>query len=499
MKRFLLEKDFRSEFLKKVADPSLKYYWQNEYPMVSKRISPLLTRIDTFLRPKIIRNMLAQSHGIDLRKLMDENKTVLIKLSQGLIGEENSFMLGSLFLAKFNQAALSRQNLSKEQRSPFLLFCDEFQNYITPSIEKILSGTRKYGLGLILAHQELAQIKDSQVLNSVISNPFTGICFRLGDSDAKKMSDGFSYFNENHLQELERGKAIVRSGSRSQDFNLETFPLDNIDEGNSSIIIKNSREQYGVTKDVVEKKLNELYVTKENSPPKSSEKADVKKEPVVVKEEPIIENINSKDSPSKTNTDEKSTQQEPLPQSIPSEDFEARKTEYLEQATKQEKVRKHRSTQYRVRSLAQQRGFKCQLEKETSSSGKIDVALQFDDYKVAVEISVANSVDYEIQNIKKCLDDDYNLVFMVSDAREHLKKIKTKALNIIDAKFHHRIHFMNSDEISTYLDALQIKPEKNEKRVRGYKVKVDYKLNENQDHKRSEITKIIMDALRKKK
>ena len=104
LKRFLIEDVFRNSFLKNINDPSLHYYWNNEYPMVKKRIAPLLTRIDTFLRPKLVRYMLAQKKGVEISDCLAENKIVLLKLSQGLIGEENSYLLGSLFLAKFNQS-----------------------------------------------------------------------------------------------------------------------------------------------------------------------------------------------------------------------------------------------------------------------------------------------------------------------------------------------------------------------------------------------------------
>lgn len=212
LKRFLLEDKFRKEFLTSVDDPSIHYYWNNEYAMVSKRIAPLLTRIDTFLRPKVIRYMLVQTGGVDFKQCIEEKKIVLIKLSQGLIGEENSFLLGSIFLSKFNQVAQGRQSLPKSQRDPYYIYLDEFQNFITPSITRILSGARKYGLGLVLAHQELGQIDDTKILNSVISNPYTRICFRLGDADAKRLENGFSYFEQSDLQSLGTGEAIMRVG-----------------------------------------------------------------------------------------------------------------------------------------------------------------------------------------------------------------------------------------------------------------------------------------------
>ena len=121
LKRFLLEDTFRKEFLTSVEDSSIHYYWEHEYYMVKKGIAPLLTRIDTFLRPKIIRSMLAQNKGIDFKKCIENKKIVLIKLSQGLIGEDNSYLLGSLFLSKFNQVAQGRQSLSKSARHPYYI------------------------------------------------------------------------------------------------------------------------------------------------------------------------------------------------------------------------------------------------------------------------------------------------------------------------------------------------------------------------------------------
>ena len=90
-----------------------------------KGIAPLLTRIDTFLRPKTLRHMFAQKSGVNFEACIESNKIVLIKLSQGLIGSENSYLLGSLFLSKLHQAAQSRQQLEKSQRNPFYVYLDD--------------------------------------------------------------------------------------------------------------------------------------------------------------------------------------------------------------------------------------------------------------------------------------------------------------------------------------------------------------------------------------
>jgi hypothetical protein len=189
--------------LKTVQDPEIVYYWEKSFPLlVGKPQGPILTRLDTFLRPKLIRYMVAQKeNSFDLGGVMNEGKIFLAKLAQGAIGEENAYLLGTLLVSKFQQLAMSRQEIAAALRRNFYLYIDEFHNFVTPSMASILSGARKYRLGLILAHQEFQQLvsRDADVASAVIANPYTRICFRLGDYDAKKLADGFSHFEAKDL------------------------------------------------------------------------------------------------------------------------------------------------------------------------------------------------------------------------------------------------------------------------------------------------------------
>src|SRR5262249_55649499 len=89
LKRFLVEPESRETFLPTVNDPDVVYYWTREFPLLSGRPqAPLLTRLDTFLRPKLIRYMVGQKEDrLDFRSMMDERKIVLAKLAEGVIGE----------------------------------------------------------------------------------------------------------------------------------------------------------------------------------------------------------------------------------------------------------------------------------------------------------------------------------------------------------------------------------------------------------------------------
>ncbi len=490
LKRFLLEDRYRAEFLQSVDDPSIHYYWEHEYSMVKRGIAPLLTRIDTFLRPKTVRYMLAQTGGVDFRACIEDKKIVLIKLSQGLIGEDNSFLLGSLFLSKFNQVALGRQSLPKSERHPFYIYCDEFQNFVTNSITTILSSARKYGLGLILAHQELAQIDDAKVLNSVLSNPYVRICFRLGDVDAKRLESGFSYFEQSDLQSLGIGEAIVRIGSSNNDFNLGTKALDTIDVKNAQSkrtqIVKQTQEQYGTKCEDVEALL-ELLLPQRNKKPKKT-KVTKPLNTVPTEIEPLVK------PPQPTEVSNNTVVEEPI---IESSDFEKQKQDYLETEQKKQVERKHSSLQNYIKTIAIQQGYKTVIEHALDNESRVDVSLTRDKVNIAIEISVTNSIGYEVQNIKKCLDAKYNFVVMVCDNETHLYNIKEKARAEISKKQHKQLHFINSSSFSELLIAISPKEKVVEKRIKGYRVKTSYSSQPNANT--SSITKIIAQSLQRKK
>ncbi len=493
LKRFILEDKFRNEFLKNVDDPSLHYYWKNEYPMVRKRIAPLLTRIDTFLRPKTVRYMLAQKEGIDFKACIEEKKIILIKLSQGLIGEENSYLLGSLFLSKLNQVALGRQNLSKSERHPFYIYLDEFQNFITPSITSILSGARKYGLGLILAHQELAQIEDTKTLNSVISNPHIRICFRLGDTDAKKLESGFSFFEQSDVQSLGIGQAIMRIGSSSNDFNIQTAPLTKQNEEITQLIrtqvVEQTRSHYGKERSHIEQIIVDLLPKREGK----TESKDVK----LKEEKPTIEPLTTNNE---TQQEIESKPEIELQTEIKTP-LEEQKEAYLESVTEKERTQKHRLLQEYVRTIGLQRGFKATLEDELPNGKRIDVTLVKDELRIAIEISVTNTIDYEVQNIKKCLEAEYSHIYMISESKVHLKNIAKKAKEIIDKPLLKKVRYLPSQELSQQLDTFTQKKSKNNKRVRGYRVTSNHIdiASPQAEEKNENIQKIILTNIKPKK
>ena len=260
LRRFLIEPAFREKHLKSVRDPDIVYYWKKGFAQLSgnKSIGPAITRLDTFLAPKPIRYMVSQTvNRLDFGDILDTGKIFLAKLSQGQMGKENAFLLGSLLVAKFQQLAMGRQAQREAARRDFWLYIDEFQNFITPSMTEILTGARKYRLGLILAHQELRQLeRDREVASAVLSNPYTRVVFRVGDADARALESGFSFFEARDLQNLETGQAICRVEKADGDFNLSIPFPEEIDPAAAGAtrqaVIAASRRKYATPRAEVE-------------------------------------------------------------------------------------------------------------------------------------------------------------------------------------------------------------------------------------------------------
>jgi type IV secretory pathway TraG/TraD family ATPase VirD4 len=71
----------------------------------------------------------------------------------------NSQLVGRMVAMQIKLAALKRSKLDAKDRKNYFLYIDEFQNYVSKSIESILSEARKYKLGLTIAHQYIDQLK----------------------------------------------------------------------------------------------------------------------------------------------------------------------------------------------------------------------------------------------------------------------------------------------------------------------------------------------------
>jgi hypothetical protein len=159
---------------------------------------------------------------------MNEQKILLINLSKGKIGEENSSFFGAMFLTKIKQAGMSRAKLDPKDRADFYLYVDEFQNIVTDTFENILSEARKYGLNLIIAHQYIAQLLP-KVQQAVLGNVGSIVTFRVGGDDATKLKPEFApVFDVKDMINLGVGEFYIKmtiDGESYDPFSGETLQV----------------------------------------------------------------------------------------------------------------------------------------------------------------------------------------------------------------------------------------------------------------------------------
>ncbi|MBN1325405.1 type IV secretion system DNA-binding domain-containing protein [Candidatus Falkowbacteria bacterium] len=263
--RLLVDKEYRNKVIAKVQDPVVRQFWTEEYTKYGgqfqvEAIAPIQNKVGQFLSTSLIRNIVGQvQSSIDLRKVMDEGKILILNLSKGRIGEDASALFGSMMVTKLQLAAMSRVDMPEEERKDFYLYVDEFQNFATDSFADILSEARKYHLCLNIAHQYVEQLGEV-VQPAVFGNVGTMIVFRIGAADAEFLEKEFAphILPEDliNLPKFEYYTKLMIDGVSSEPFSARGLPpIFRGSMGNEEKVIKVSRERYAKPRDIVEDKI----------------------------------------------------------------------------------------------------------------------------------------------------------------------------------------------------------------------------------------------------
>jgi len=215
--RALTDQKYVQEILPLVKDPIVRRYWTDQIAQTSdfhksETLDYIASKFGRFVTNKMIRNIIGQSKSsLNFREAMDTGKIVFLKLSKGLLGEEDSNFLGLILVPKILAAALSRQNVPREQRKPFYFYVDEFQNFATPDFAQMLSEVRKYNVSLTLANQFISQL-DEQVRDAILGNVGTLMTYRVGMQDAAILAKEYEpVFSETDLTNVPAQNIYVKT------------------------------------------------------------------------------------------------------------------------------------------------------------------------------------------------------------------------------------------------------------------------------------------------
>jgi len=263
----LTDRNYRQKVVEYITDDMVKRFFAIEFADWSEKfdtdaIIPLVNKLGQFLSDPLLRNIFGQKQNkIDISKLMNEGKIILINISKGRLGEENSSFLGSIFLTKIKQAGMERAAIPEKDRVDFYLYVDEFQNVVTQTFENILSEARKYGLNLTIAHQYVGQII-TKVYQAVLGNVGSVITFRVGGEDAVKLKPEFApVFDVKDMINLAVAEFYIKmtiDGESYDPFSAETLRvLPPTHPSYREEIIAASRRKYSIPKDDAQKLINE--------------------------------------------------------------------------------------------------------------------------------------------------------------------------------------------------------------------------------------------------
>ena len=207
--RLFTDDGYREFKLKKVTNAVVKNRWEKTYNSMWDRekqeiIPYFSSKFVSFNTNRLIRNIIWQTKSaFKFDDIMNNQKILLINLSKGKIWEMNAQLLGMIIVSKVYNSAMARASIPESERKDFYLYVDEFQNFVSGTFADILSEARKYRLGLIMAHQYIAQLDPakwlgdswggkSDVKAAVFGNVGTMMSFKVGAPDAEFLEKEYS-------------------------------------------------------------------------------------------------------------------------------------------------------------------------------------------------------------------------------------------------------------------------------------------------------------------
>ena len=255
---------YRQEVIAQIQDPLVKKFWTTEFSgwneqFSGEAITPIINKIGQFIANPIIRNIVGQTKSsIRIDEIINGEKILIANFAIGKLGEENSALLGAMFITKLWQAAVARASLSEEDRKDTFLYIDEFQNFATSAFGNILSEARKYRLNLTVAHQFMQQLPE-EVRSTIFGNVGSIISFRIGGEDAAILEKEYTpTFSSSDFLNLDMRNFYVKmtvDGQTALPFSGKTLDFPKPDEDLANDIVRTSRDRYARPKLDVEKEI----------------------------------------------------------------------------------------------------------------------------------------------------------------------------------------------------------------------------------------------------
>lgn len=504
---FLTRRSFRAVVLEGISNPTAKEYFRRFDSLTDNaqltRIEPVMNKIDAFLADERMRQMFSSPKStFGLREAMDGKKHILINLNKGKL-KGSSDLLGSLFMAKIQMAAFSRSNLGKNQRVPFYLYVDEFQNFATESFKVVLSEARKYGLSLIMAHQSLSQISD-ELKSLILGSAGIQVYFRVNRQDAQTLAkEAFQYSGNwereiKELQHLPPRMCYVKHKIQGGVKRLRTRKV----EAASEMPGVNEEKRSNLSPLGMKFLLSrEELVAEASQRQRLIEDAAKAKAPALPeKAAPVPPEAVSEPIPSESIDRAKRPRQPEneairVPANIELPDVPPASV------VKDVKVeREHKRLQHLIKQLAEKSGYLATIEQPTADGvGRVDVGLEQDGKRIACEVCVTTPPEHELANIRKCLASEYDIVILCSPEKKALEKIRTLCTKKLAEPELQKVLFLEPDALVMFFEEEAAKNAGKTGKVKGYKVKLNFQPQSEAEKKskRQAVAQVVLQSFQR--
>jgi len=505
--RFFLSyehKSVRDSIIAQIRSPAVREEWMNLLASSTKhgfvgRLESVGNRLQRFVAHPTIRRMMSVStNSIDIEALTNGKHSLIANLQPSdLLSEDVARITGTLLLNEIWEVVRRRKVRGGKRPRDFFVIIDEFQNFATPDVSTMLDEGAKYGLHLILLHQRLSQLNAD--LQGAIKNAHTRCIFGgLPKGEAEEMLYGSKPSTPIAEPKEDVNATVMHS---RQHFTLRR-PEKRLEFVTTPLV-----EEYGLGSETVERYVAQklaryLTVREVDALLDRMHRPDRSTIEPAESTIPVADNFNtaaprSPSVPSKrprvvsdpkpTPAASYSTQAIPLPTPSPVLGRGGRQHKYLQQL---------------VKRMAEDKGYRVTIEKPILGGlGSVDVALERDTVTVACEISVTTTVDHEITNIEKCLAAEFTHVVLISPERRFLKTAKTLLVQALGEASVKRVRLFTPEDFLTFLEDLDKNAVHDVTSVRGYKVKVKYRVTSGDDQKarKEAIAHTVVQALRRLK
>lgn len=268
--RLFIDDAFQKYKVSKCKNTVVRQFWDNEMAQTGDRekqemIPYFTSKFGPFVTNTTMRNIIGQpKSAFNIREVMDQGKILLVNLSKGMIGDVNAQLLGLIFVNKVSMAAMSRADIPEADRVPFFLYVDEFQNFATDAFADILSEARKYKLALVMAHQYIAQLnntqgyeKQSKLKDAVFGNVGTMVTFKMGAEDAEYFAKEYApVLSDQDILAIANYKAYMKlsiNNAPSRPFSMGTiWDPSGANQKVANVLKEYSRMKYGRKKSFVD-------------------------------------------------------------------------------------------------------------------------------------------------------------------------------------------------------------------------------------------------------